>query len=555
MISDRNKSRFQISNYYLYLLITFVISIFLFYIAKLFDFKTYKILHKLNIFTWYAIFEFLSVVFAFIIFNNCYYSYKHTKRLRVFILSLTFFLVGFIDLFHILNCDGIHYTVTQALPALSTIYWIIARMIMSLGIFITAVVPFYKKSKLNEKTILILGAPIILFIFYATTWRHGIVLSIFNERNDLTRLILFLEYTIMIFQILSIAAYLKTYANITNKYIMILCSGLLFSIFSEILLIFNKDIYNICNLLGHMYKIIGYYLICFSIFKYNIDIPYIQLKKAQNRIKRYADNLEKIIDRRTKEIREVNDRLLFELDYAKKIQQSILPNRKIEFKGVKFVSEYIPCERLSGDFYDIYELDNENIGMYILDVSGHGISAALMTMFTNHYIKSSERLIKRYRGLKPHKNLKYFYEEFNKLNFPEEMHIVIFYAAYNLSSKVLTYCSGGLNCYPILVRKNGEYEFLDKSEGFPICKYSEFYTPEYNSVKIELKQGDKILFYTDGLTDTRKNKTFDKKELIDLLIENRDKDVEVLNDKILQRINSSNERNDDDITYFIMEIK
>lgn len=76
--------------------------------------------------------------------------------------------------------------------------------------------------------------------------------------------------------------------------------------------------------------------------------------------------------------------------------------------------------------FDIYRLNEENIGMYVLDVSGHGVSAALMTMFCNNYIKSSEKLIMKYRGLKPHRNLKHFYDEFNKMNFPDEMYMVMF---------------------------------------------------------------------------------------------------------------------------------
>ncbi len=172
------------------------------------------------------------------------------------------------------------------------------------------------------------------------------------------------------------------------------------------------------------------------------------------------------------------------------------------------MSEYFPCERLSGDFYDIYRIDEDNIGMYVLDVSGHGISAALMTMFCNNFIKSTERLIKRYRGLKPHRNLKHFYEEFNKMNFPEEMHMVIFFASYNISTRTLTYCTGGMNCYPILVRKSGDAEFLNQSQGFPICQMSEFFTPEYKSAKIDLMPGDRIVFYTDGLIDKFKKQCY-----------------------------------------------
>jgi len=177
-----------------------------------------------------------------------------------------------------------------------------------------------------------------------------------------------------------------------------------------------------------------------------------------------------------------------------------------------------------------------------------------MKMFCNNYIKSTERLIKRYRGLKPHRNLKHFYEEFNKMNFPEEMHMVIFFASYNLTTQVLTYSSGGMNCNPILIRQDGAWEYLDKSQGFPICRLRDFFQPEYTSEFIHLQDGDRLIFYTDGLVDKDKNSILDENELVTLMLENREKPVKVLNRMLTERIGSVAAQLDDDVTYFIMDI-
>lgn len=286
------------------------------------------------------------------------------------------------------------------------------------------------------------------------------------------------------------------------------------------------------------------------LIKENLDI-----RRQEEQLSLYAKNLEKIIIKRTDKINNVNRQFIKELEYARSIQQSLLPERRIHFKnGVNFTSEYFPCERLSGDYFDIYKIDENNVAMYILDVSGHGISAALMTMFCNNFVKSTERLIKRYRGLKPHRNLKHFYDEFNKMNFPDEMHMVIFFATYNVVDRVLTYCSGGMNCLPILVKKDGEIQYLDQSSGFPICKMMDFFEPEYISVKITLEKGDKLLFYTDGLTDEEKNNVFNHKELIELLRINSKLNGKEINDLIINNIFPHIERLEDDISYFIMDI-
>jgi len=299
---------------------------------------------------------------------------------------------------------------------------------------------------------------------------------------------------------------------------------------------------------------IGYYYIYIALFGYNIESPVEELINEEKQIKLYAENLEVIVDRRTTEMKNNNMRLIQEIEYAKSIQQSLLPPRRLNFNKVVFTSEYFPCERLSGDFFDIYRLDDDNIGMYVLDVSGHGVSAALMTMFCNNFIKSSEKLIMKYRGLKPHRNLKHFYEEFNKMNFPDEMYMVMFFASYNIDTKVLTYSSGGINCYPLLMRKDGTKEFLDKSQGFPICKMSDFFTPTYTSETIVLEKGDRIIFYTDGLIDNLKNDTISQETLEEVMYNYRDLSLKSLNNKIKSYLLTEDGQNEDDITYFIMEI-
>lgn len=553
ILEKRNKS-YGIKNDYLYIVITLIITFLVFYLSIVFEYEIYIIFSAVNFLTWHTVFEFISVVFAFIIFNNCYYSYKHTKRMRLLILSSTFFIVGFIDFLHSLSYEGMPFTFAPSSIKMATTYWIFARLIMAIGIFISSIIPFFKKSKFNEKIAIIVNCLLTFTIFYIITYRIDILPPLFIDGKGLTSLKINLEYFIMLLQVLAIINFIKTYEKNSNRYLIILSSGLVLMVFSEGLFTLYRSVYDTFNLLGHVYKVLGFYLIYHSIYKYNIDLPYKKLKEAQGKVSLYADNLEKIVNIRTKEFRNANSRLNKELDYAKVIQQSLLPPEKVIFENVMFNSKYIPCEKLSGDFYDIYEIDKNNIGMYILDVTGHGVPAALLTMFSINTVKSNEKIIKRYRGLKPHKNLKNFYEEFNKLNFPEEMHIVTFFATYNKSNEVLTYCSAGMNCYPIVIRRTGEYEVLDKSRGFPICQLSEFFTPEYKSAKIQLQEGDKIIFYTDGLTDMQKNSAISQDELLNILINNSKSSSEKLNHDIWEKLKNSIKNFDDDITYFIMEV-
>ncbi len=305
---------------------------------------------------------------------------------------------------------------------------------------------------------------------------------------------------------------------------------------------------------SYILQTLGFIYFFYYINRNNFVIPEGEQKVLQRQFNLYAMNLKKIIDKKTYQVREVNQKFIDELEYAKKIQQSLLPSPKSNYRDVKIFSEYIPCERLSGDFFDHYRLDEDNVALYLMDVSGHGISAALLTMFSSNYLKFGEKNQQLFRGLKPERMLGHFYDQFNKMNFPDEMHMVVFYATMNLSTKMLTYCSAGLNCSPIRIKKNGKIDFLDKSEGFPICKLSEFITPEFKSERIKLEKGDRLLFFTDGLIDDEKNKTFDNDGLIKFLTDHRFVTIEELNDSIVNIINPLKDALNDDITYILMEI-
>ena len=81
--------------------------------------------------------------------------------------------------------------------------------------------------------------------------------------------------------------------------------------------------------------------------------------------------------------------------------------------------------------------------------------------------------MKRFLGDKP--QTAYFWE-FNKMNFPDEMHIVMLIASYDMSIGTLTYSQADL-IRPLLVRSNGEIRYLNTESGFPITKLGDLHTP------------------------------------------------------------------------------
>ncbi|HHY90119.1 MAG TPA: SpoIIE family protein phosphatase, partial [Clostridiales bacterium] len=341
-----------------------------------------------------------------------------------------------------------------------------------------------------------------------------------------------------------------------EKSFLKISTGAALSALAEIAFILRSGECCSYNFIGHTYRLIGLFLIFRGIFIYNLDHPYAQADKARKQLKLYAEDLEKVIEKRTFEIRRANQKMLEELEYAKRIQETLLPPMEIMIHDVKFVSGYIPCESLSGDFYQIRPIDDDFIGMYIADVSGHGVSAAMMTVFADRAMIPVYEQGEQGKKISPAKTLLQFYRKFNEWNFPNDMYIVIFKAIYHRKERILSYCSGGMNVEPILVRAGGEVEILNQSKGFPICKLGDLYMPEFTNAEVELQKGDRVIFYTDGLAESfKENALMEKTELIRLLQENRNADLHALNQTILKKIikGSDKIKYDDDITYFIME--
>jgi len=531
-----------------YPILTVLLSVFGLYLMFSNDPTVYIIVKTPDTLFVRNVFRMVEVITSFVVFYMCLLSFMTYKKRIAEIYTFTFLCVACLESVFMVR----FFNDVFSNPA--ELYSTISELILSGGLLLSSLQNEHDESERRSGLI----PQVFLVATFLSITAIIITLPTFydflSSSPDVHILKIVLEYGVAVIFALAAIFKVKQYYETQNYTFLSMASGLIIYVFAVAFRMNFENVSQAGMIFPRLYSCIALLIIARALYVEQVSEPFENVINAENQIKLYAENLEKIITKRTTEIKEVNTRLINELEYAKRIQQSLLPLKKLSFKNTIFMSEYFPCERLSGDFYDIYRIDDENIGMYVLDVSGHGISAALMTMFCNNYIKSTERLIKRYRGLKPHRNLRHFYEEFNKMNFPEEMHMVIFFASYNITSRVLTYCSGGMNCYPIVVKRTGEVSYLDGSAGFPICKMSEFFTPEYVSAKLELERGDRVIFYTDGLIDQYKNRTMDEEELIALSKEYSDRPLKEFYGMLKSKIDPLVEDLEDDITYFIMEV-
>lgn len=236
-----------------------------------------------------------------------------------------------------------------------------------------------------------------------------------------------------------------------------------------------------------------------------------------------------------------------DLDFAKYIQQRIIPQDGTYNDMIRIDSKYIPSEMLGGDVFDIINIDEENIGIYMADVSGHGVTASMMTMFIRQTLKSLKK-----DALNPGYTLNYLNSRYKELGLDDNYYITILYGVFNKKDCTIKIVNGGHNCMPIIFNDDEAHEIF--LPGLPICNL--FDDVEYTQHTIHLNKGDRVLFYTDGISEARNNlKEVYSDRILEICFENLHASGGTLVNKIVDDVvDFSNNKFDDDIAIMMMEV-
>jgi PAS domain S-box-containing protein len=185
---------------------------------------------------------------------------------------------------------------------------------------------------------------------------------------------------------------------------------------------------------------------------------------------------------------------LQDLEFAKKIQRDALPDELPEDDNVGFDARYYPCELIGGDFYDIRRLAEGWYGVLVADVAGHGVSAALYTM----WLRSLSERLSELAGT-PGEFLSALNRELARYTVTESFATAV-YAVVDAGTREVTYCNAG-HPPPLHWRSaNGEVVKL-QSGGLPLGIVED---AEYAAEAMHLEPGDFLLCYTDGLIEVAK---------------------------------------------------
>lgn len=274
-------------------------------------------------------------------------------------------------------------------------------------------------------------------------------------------------------------------------------------------------------------------------------------------VQRYENRLSQI----NSQLQRTNDCMTHDLGVAAEIQRSLLPKAPPEVAGVDFAWAHEPCDELAGDILNVFLLDDDHIGLYVLDVSGHGVASSLLSTTLNRELSPAPvttSILKRhvegsrYQLLTP----KEVAQQLNR-NFPINQvtmqYFTLVYGILNLQTYEFRFVAAG-HPPPIYLSRTAAPDIL-KTSGVLIGLTED---ADFEERSIQMHSGDRLVMYSDGITETMNSvrKQFGMDGLIASLQQTHNS---TLNDSISSVLRSvanwrGNERTEDDMTVLAIEI-
>lgn len=260
---------------------------------------------------------------------------------------------------------------------------------------------------------------------------------------------------------------------------------------------------------------------------------------------RLFDELDKKVQQRTEELNKANSTLKLsnqkmeainkemqrELKVASSIQTSMIPKEFPKYPNVKLGAVWQSMTEVSGDYYDVIPIPSKKkIGFLVADVSGHGVPAALITTMAKVSFGSHSQTAKNTAEVCDHAN-KEIYESLGDIGF----YLTAFFGIFDARTNELMFTNAGHQMSIWQHAKTGELELIT-SPGFFIGSFDEV---EYGYNTITLEKGDKVMFFTDGIVEARRDpdgEFYEEERLNEFFHKNKDLHADEFAKKLFEEV-------------------
>jgi sigma-B regulation protein RsbU (phosphoserine phosphatase) len=214
--------------------------------------------------------------------------------------------------------------------------------------------------------------------------------------------------------------------------------------------------------------------------------------RSQLKIQRLAEQ----IRRAHRDLQEKQAHIEEDLKAAAAIQRSLVPSQAPPLAGLNLAWRFIPCDRVGGDLFHFVPMPDGQLAVYVLDVSGHGVPAAMVTVSLSQYLSPQARHLADAHGVAyaPGAVLEQLDREYPMERF--DKYFTIAYTLIDPRRGCLRYSLGG-HPQPLVVRVDGRVETLDAGGaliglGAPL---------PFEEAAIDLQPGDRVFLFTDGIAE------------------------------------------------------
>jgi sigma-B regulation protein RsbU (phosphoserine phosphatase) len=256
-----------------------------------------------------------------------------------------------------------------------------------------------------------------------------------------------------------------------------------------------------------------------------------QLAELSSSFNTMTQNLERLLA-----VAKEKERMQAEIEIAQGVQEQLYPKAPPVFESLRVLGMCDPARMVSGDYYD-YQLVDGKLALAIGDVAGKGISAALLmatiqaAMRMELRASSDVALSMNGQRFSTARMVSVLNQQLHATTSPEK-YATFFFAIYDQVTGVLTYTNAG-HLQPVLFR-DGAATLLDVNGtvvgAFPFSKYEES--------KVELRSGDLLVCYTDGVTEPENEygEMFGEERLIDLVAKNSERDEAQIIESVMENV-------------------
>lgn len=284
---------------------------------------------------------------------------------------------------------------------------------------------------------------------------------------------------------------------------------------------------------------------------FNLDELRVRLRAGERIVR-----LERELEAKNAVLTEANQRMASNLSEAAKVQKAFLPNTPPpSSSGVDSAWIYQPCEGLAGDMFNLIQLDERRVAVYMIDVSGHGVAAALLSVHVSRVLTQRGATLLRGEGDEPTPPTEVAAALNGRFAFDGavQQYFTFLYGILDIETGEFRYTSAG-HPGPILSR-------ADRSEIQPPTPPAVGFieNAEFTQQLLELQPGDRILFYTDGIfeVEDRSNDLFGEEQLARTWSETRENPLQESLDGIVARVRdwASGAEPDDDVSLLALEFR